>query len=78
MGKLMIRLEKQLTTEYKKDAENCIKIHNKLKEIDDGKVWNSKWILLTDVIFKGFPSNEKRYKPNDIGYIFLKGIQKNK
>ncbi|MGK2864674.1 MAG: hypothetical protein ACSLE0_22280 [Chitinophagaceae bacterium] len=40
MGKLMIRLQKQLKTEYKKDAEDCIEIYNKLKEINDGHVWS--------------------------------------
>lgn len=70
----MIWLEKQLTTEYKQDAEDCIKIYNKLKEISDGHVWNSQWTSLTQPIYKGFPSDERRYKPNKIGYIFLKGI----
>lgn len=74
MGKLIIRLEKQLTTEYKKDAEDCIRIYNKLREMSGGQVWSSNWQLLTEVIFKGFPSNERRYKPSGLGYIFLKGI----
>lgn len=74
MGKLMVRLEKQLTTEHKKDAEECIKIYNKLKEMYDGKVWSSNWTPLTDVTFKGYPSSERRYKPSSIGNIFLKGI----
>lgn len=75
MGKLLDRLNKQLKTDYKKDAENCLKIYNKLKEMDKGYVWSSKWNFLTDTIFKGFPSDERRFKPNEIGYIFLKGIE---
>jgi len=77
MGKLMTRLQQQLTTEYKEDAEDCIEIYNKLKEMDkDGCVWSSKWGPLTDVTFEGYPSDKRRYKPSSIGYIFLKVIQK--
>ena len=75
MGKLLDRLEKQLTTEYKQDAEDCLKIYNKLKEMNEGHVWQSTWTPLVTVIYKGFPSDERRYKPTDIGYIFLKGIE---
>jgi hypothetical protein len=75
MGKLLTRLEHQLTTEHKKDAEDCIEIYNKLKEMGDGKVWESNWRPLTDVTFKGFPSDKTTYKPNTKGYIFLKGIK---
>lgn len=75
MGKLFDRLTKQLETEYKKDAEDCIKIYDKLKKIYDGHVWDSKWNPLVHTIFKGFPSDERRFKPTSIGYIFLKGLQ---
>lgn len=74
MGKLSDRLQEQLNTEYKQDAEDCIKIYNKLQEMYNGSVWNSKWNPLVDTIFKGFPSDERRYKPSSIGYIFLKGL----
>lgn len=74
MGKLLERLEKQLKTEHKEDAEDCIKIYNKIKEMSNGHVWESEWRHLVDTIFKGFPSNERRFKPTKIGYIFLKGI----
>lgn len=74
MGKLLERLEKQLKTEHKEDAEDCIKIYNKIKEISNGHVWESEWRPLVDTIFKGFPSDERRFKPTKIGYIFLKGI----
>ena len=32
MGKLMDRLQRQLKTEHKKDAEDCIKLYEYLKE----------------------------------------------
>ena len=75
MGKLADRLEKQLSTEYKKDAEDCIKIYNKLKDINDGRVWSSEWNVLVETIFKGYPSDERRFKPNAMGDIFLNGIK---
>lgn len=75
MGKLFDRLNEQLKTEYKQDAVDCLKIYSKLYEIHDGHIWGSSWNLLVNTTFKGFPSDEKRYKPTDIGYIFLKGIK---
>ena len=76
MGKLMNRLQKQLENpEHKKDAEDCIKIYNWIKETDkEGMVWSSRWTLLVDVTFKGFPSKERTFKPNITGYTLLKGI----
>jgi len=73
MGKLFDRLQKQLKTEYKEDAEDCLKIYDTLKE-RTGSVWNSDWSPLVNAIFKGFPSDERRFKPTVVGYIFLKGI----
>ena len=71
MGKLKTRLDKQLTTEYKKDAEDCILIYNTLLN-RTGKVWSSQWTPLVTVIFLTYPS--RRYKPTSIGYTFLKGL----
>jgi hypothetical protein len=73
MGKLFDRLQKQLNTEYKEDAEDCLKIYTKLKEMTD-HVWTSQWQPLVTTIFKDFPSDERRSKPTSIGYIFLKGM----
>lgn len=69
-------LEKQLKNEKcKVDAENCIKIYNKLKELNGGgSVWASQISTLFDVKFQGFPSDERTYKPSRVGCIFLKGI----
>lgn len=78
MGKLMDRLQLQLKTEYKQDAEDCIIIYNKLTELDNGSVWDSKWRFLVDTIYKGFPSDDRRFKPTDVGYIFLQGLKTNK
>jgi len=71
----MDRLQKQLKTDHKKEAEDCLQIYNYLKESNDGHVWESQWNSLVDVYFKDFISHERRYKPNRIGYIFLKGLK---
>lgn len=77
MGKLYDHLQKQLKSEeYKKDAEDCLKIYEKLKEMNNGKVWESSWNLLTTVKFVGtYPNSKRFYKPSLEGYIFLKGIE---
>lgn len=75
MGKLRDRLDKQLKTKHKKDAEDCIKIYNKIKEVSDGHVWSSEWNPLVNVSFIGKYPCERRFKPSKVGYIFLKGIQ---
>lgn len=55
------------------DAEDCIKIYNKLKEIGEGKVWISCWNALTmPILDKSLPV--LGYQPNSVGEIFLKGI----
>lgn len=77
MGKLYDRLQKQLKSEeYKKDAEDCLKIYEKLKEMNNGSVWESSWNPLTTVKFVGtYPNSERIYKPSQEGYVFLKGIE---
>ena len=70
-----IRLEKQLTTEYKQDAEDCIKIYNKLKDMSDGMVWSSQWTPLTNVEFIGKYPYTRRYTLTGMGRLFLKGIK---
>lgn len=80
MGKLYDRLQKQLKSEeYKKDAEDCLKIYEKLKEMNNGKVWESSWNPLTTVKFVvTYPNSERIYKPSQEGYVFLKGIEEKK
>ena len=75
MGKLLTDLERQLSTEFKQDAENCIKVYNKLKEINEGKVWGTQWEVLTKCNFIGnYPNSKRIYKLSEIGNIFFKGI----
>ena len=76
MSKTLKYLEKQLKTEHKQDAEDCLLIYNKLKEIHNGHVWNNNWTQLVRTIFKGFPSDDRRFQPTAIGHIFLKGLSK--
>ena len=80
MGKLYDRLQKQLKIEeYKQDAEDCLKIYEKLKEMNNGSVWESSWSPLTTVKFVGtYHNSERIYKPSQEGYVFLKGIEKKK
>lgn len=77
MGKLYNELQKQLKMpEHKKDAEDCIKIYDKLKEINNGSVWDSSWRVLTTVKFIGtYPNSIRIHKPSGEGYVFLKGIK---
>ena len=76
MGKLYNNLQKQLKIEeHKKDAEDCLKIYKKLIEISEGHVWDSEWRILVNVKFKGFPYDDRTYKPSKIGYVFLRGIK---
>lgn len=80
MGKLYDRLQKQLSTEYKKDAEDCLKIYEKLKELNNGSVWDSDWRQLTTVggwIGDKYPKTMV-YKPSKLGYELLKGIEEKK
>lgn len=77
MSKLSEYLQKQLETEYKKEAEDCLKIYNALLEINNGSVWRSQWQVLTT--FNGHMHTSTghllTYKPSSIGYIFLKGLK---
>ena len=76
MGKLLDTLSKQIKTEeFKQDAENCLKIYNKIKELNSGKVWAEEWRTLTSVKFIGkMPNSVRVYKPSKIGEIFIKGL----
>lgn len=78
MGKLYDNLQIQLKSEeYKKDAEDCIKIYEKLKEMNDGAVWSSQWQPLTTIAgWIGESKSIMAMKPSPIGYVFLRGINK--
>ena len=78
MGKLMNALQKQLKNpELKKDAEDCIKIYNWIKDTDPkGCVWSSRWNPLVNVRWDGiYPNNTAIYKLNITGYTLLNGIE---
>ena len=76
MGKLMDDLKKQLKTENKQDATDCIKIYNKLLEINEGKVWDTQWNTFVKFTFAGtYPNSFRVYKLNEVGKVFLKGIE---
>lgn len=74
MGSTFDRLRKQLKTDLKQEAQDCIKIYNCLKELNDGKVWSDHWRVFVTVTFDKYPSCERMYKPSKIGRVFLKGI----
>lgn len=71
-AKLKLQVE-----EHRKNAEDCIKIYNKLKEMNDGSVWSSDWQVLTTI--GGWigerPHAQMAYKPSKVGYVFLNGIR---
>ena len=72
-GKLLTRLEKQLETEFKKDAEECIKLYNYLKE-STGYVWDSEWRPLVHTTI-GVPPDGRKYKPSEIGKLVLEALE---
>jgi hypothetical protein len=74
MGKLLERLKNQLSTDSRQDAEDCLKIYNGLIKVT-GSVMESKWNILTDVRFKGWPSDERTYSPSKVGLVFLRGLE---
>lgn len=69
---LIDKLKAQLNTDFKTQAEECIKIYNKLKELT-GHVWASEFYALVKYGY----SDEKHkhiYFPSKTGKIFLKGL----
>ena len=78
MGTVYNSLQRQLKLEeHKETAKDCLKIYDKLKELNNGSVWSSDWHVLTKVTFEGiYPNSIKIYRPSSIGYVFLKGIEK--
>lgn len=79
MGKLLEGLNKQLLTANKEDAENCIKIYEKIKDISNGHVWESQWNPLVSTSFLGtYPKSIRVYKPTSLGRVFLDGIESKK
>lgn len=79
MGKLLIALEKQLKTENKQAAEDCLLIYNALQESNGGHVWGSQWNQLVVTTWDGYYPNSKRIStPSSIGRMYLVGIKEAK
>jgi hypothetical protein len=77
MEKLLNSLNKQLKSKYNSDAEDCLKIYNYLKEINDGVIWENQWNNLISTSFEGsYPNSIRISKLNYIGKLFLEGLNK--
>jgi hypothetical protein len=62
---------------FRADAIKCTKILEKLKELDDGHVWSTKWRVLVDTAWRRIDGElVKIMQPSDIGEIFLNGLKK--
>lgn len=76
--KIIDELKIQLESEdeiVRQDARDCLTIANKLKELEDGRIWSTQWRVLTTVGWIGKVENYRRwYKPSKIGEIFIKGL----
>lgn len=75
MSKLYNDLLSQLKTKYKEEARECIKVYDKLKELNNGSVWQSQWTPLVYTQYSGtYPNSRAIFKLTPIGRIFLKGL----
>lgn len=72
-SKTLKHLEKQLNTDLKNEALDCIKIYESLLSLTN-QVSSNTWNMLVNVRFKGYPSDERTFKPSVIGEVFLKGL----
>ena len=79
MGKLYNSLQAQLKLEeYKQDAEDCLKIYDKLKEMYNGHIWESNWNPLVETGFIGtYPNSKRISKLTYLGKLMLKDIENN-
>lgn len=78
MGNLLAELEVQLkskNSEVSQNAKACKAIAEKLKELNDGVIWEREWSVLVQWDFRGNYPNEKWRKPTKIGEIFVKGLK---
>lgn len=75
MGKTWDRLQNQLNSENKVDAENCIEIYEYLQRINEGHVWDSQWNILVKSKRTGsYPNNTWIYHLTDIGRKVLRSL----
>ena len=77
MGKLLNNLKQQLKdSDYKKDAEDCIKLYNWIRENYEGEVWESDWTAIAKAKWIGkYPNFKLIHTPTLIGYTLLKAIE---
>lgn len=71
--RVILQLRTQLLSQYEKDAEDCIKIYQFLKELDHDNVDWVKWNMLVKVALRN--TRKWHYKPTKIGRTFLKGLK---
>lgn len=77
MSELKDRLLQQLETDYSEDARNCLKIYETIKKLNGGSIPSDQWMVLSRVQHLGTHIDPMRvYSPSEIGYIFLKGLEK--
>ena len=77
MSELKDRLLKQLETDYSEDARDCLKIYETIKKLNGGSIPSDQWMVLSRVQHLGTLIDPMRvYSPSEIGYIFLKGLEK--
>lgn len=71
-------LKKQMKRDaFRDDAIKCTEILEKLKELDDGHVWSTKWRVLVNTALRRIDGVVvKIMQPSDIGKIFLNGLKK--
>jgi hypothetical protein len=74
---LLKELKNQIKSDdakVRQDAKDCLAIANKLKEIDSGHVWLSKWRVLTSVKWVKGKEWKRQLEPSEIGKIFIRGL----
>ena len=60
----------------KKDAEDCIKLYNWIRENYEGEVWESDWTAIAKAKWIGkYPNFKLIHTPTLIGYTLLKAIE---
>lgn len=78
MSEFKDRLLKQLETDYSENARDCLKIYEAIKELNEGSIPSDQWMVLSRVQHLGTHIDPMRvYSPSKIGYVFLKGLERN-
>ena len=78
MSEFKDRLLKQLETDYSENARDCLKIYEAIEKLNGGSVPSDQWMVLSRVQHLGTHIDPMRvYSPSKIGYVFLKGLERN-